>query len=120
MSFKLLCRQFWPCLVRAQRTPRRMREGQGSVQEMHHLPRDHAGQNKIGPSLFGVVAGNPAPSPALLFHAMQGFKACVGQGGARQILTDPRQVVPGTKMIFPGLKDEADRGNLIAYLETLK
>ena len=27
--------------------------------------------------------------------------------------------MPGTKMIFPGLTQEADRANLIAYLSTL-
>jgi cytochrome c len=28
-------------------------------------------------------------------------------------------MVPGTKMIFPGIKDDTDRANLIAYLKTL-
>jgi cytochrome c len=35
-------------------------------------------------------------------------------------LTDPRAVVPGTRMIFVGLKKDEDRANVIAYLETLK
>ena len=35
-------------------------------------------------------------------------------------LVDPRATVPGTKMIFVGLKKEEERANLIAYLETLK
>jgi cytochrome c len=35
-------------------------------------------------------------------------------------LADPRAAVPGTKMIFPGLKNETDRKNVIAYLETQK
>jgi cytochrome c len=35
-------------------------------------------------------------------------------------LTDPHAMVPSTRMIFPGLKDETDRQNLIAYLATLK
>ena len=34
-------------------------------------------------------------------------------------LTDPRGVVPGTKMVFPGIKAEADLANVIAYLKTL-
>ena len=35
-------------------------------------------------------------------------------------LADPRGTVPGTKMIFPGIKDKAERDDVIAYLETLK
>src|SRR6185437_7610268 len=31
-----------------------------------------------------------------------------------------QKLVPGTKMIFAGLKDKKDRGDLIAYLDTLK
>jgi cytochrome c2 len=29
-------------------------------------------------------------------------------------------VVPGTKMIYPVIKDKAERDDVIAYLETLK
>ena len=32
-------------------------------------------------------------------------------------LASPQAVVPHTKMIFPGLKDEKKRKNVIAYLE---
>ena len=35
-------------------------------------------------------------------------------------LTDPRAVGPNTKMIFAGIKDEKERQDVIAYLETLK
>lgn len=35
-------------------------------------------------------------------------------------LTAPRQVVPGTLMSFPGLKDPAQRAEVIAFLETLR
>ena len=34
-------------------------------------------------------------------------------------VTNPRAMVPDTTMIYAGLKDDADRANLIAYLETL-
>ncbi len=35
-------------------------------------------------------------------------------------LQNPRAVVPGTKMAFPGLPDATQRGDLIAYLSTLR
>jgi cytochrome c len=35
-------------------------------------------------------------------------------------LTNPRQKIPGIKMIFVGLPNQSDRENVIAYLSTLK
>ncbi|MGA9763455.1 MAG: cytochrome c family protein [Rhodomicrobium sp.] len=33
-------------------------------------------------------------------------------------LTDPKAMVPGNKMMFPGLKNAQDRADVIAYLKT--
>ena len=33
-------------------------------------------------------------------------------------LADPQATIPGTKMIFPGIKDPQKRADVIAYLET--
>ncbi|MDB5467271.1 MAG: cytochrome, partial [Phenylobacterium sp.] len=33
-----------------------------------------------------------------------------------QWLADPKAMVPGTKMTFPGFKDPKDRTDVIAYL----
>ncbi len=35
-------------------------------------------------------------------------------------LENPKAMVPGTKMVFPGLKSAQDRADVIAYLETQK
>jgi len=37
-----------------------------------------------------------------------------------KFLENPKAVVPGTKMVFPGLKNAKDREDVIAYLETQK
>ena len=34
-------------------------------------------------------------------------------------LTNPRAMVPDTSMIYPGLKDNTKRADLVAYLATL-
>ncbi len=37
-----------------------------------------------------------------------------------KFLENPKATVPGTKMVFPGLKNAKDREDVIAYLETQK
>ncbi|HVC60528.1 MAG TPA: c-type cytochrome [Acetobacteraceae bacterium] len=82
---------------------------------------DQAGQNKIGPSLFGVV-GRHTGSEA-------GYDYSVANKNANLVWTpdvlekyldDPQKVVPGTKMPYAGLKNATKRANLIAFLATLK
>jgi cytochrome c len=79
------------------------------------------GKNKIGPSLFDVVGRAPGSVANFNYSdAMKGMKQPWTPEQLDAYLTDPRSLVPGGKMIFPGLKDEKDRRNVIAYLATLK
>lgn len=79
------------------------------------------GENKIGPSLFGLV-GRPSHSvPGFNYsEPMKAYDVTWDPATLDHYLVDPRKTVPGTKMIFPGIKDETERSNLIAYLATLK
>jgi cytochrome c len=79
-----------------------------------------AGKDRIGPSLFGVVGRHSG--------TIEGFKYSVANKGADIVwtpeildkyLTSPKAVVPGTIMTYAGLKNDAQRADLIAYLETL-
>lgn len=76
------------------------------------------GVNKTGPSLAGIV-GRPAGS-------VDGYN--YSEANANSGLTwteeqmyvyleDPRGTIPGTKMVFPGLRDAQDRADVIAYLK---
>lgn len=80
-----------------------------------------AGENKIGPSLHGIV-GRPSHSIASYNYsaAMKAYNVTWDEKTLEHYVIDPRATVPGTKMIFPGLKSDTDRKNLFAYLETLK
>ena len=80
-----------------------------------------AGKNKIGPSLFGVVGRKSATVENFNYsEPMKKFDHTWDEGTLDEYLTDPRGTVPGTKMIFPGIKEKAERDDVIAYLETLK
>jgi cytochrome c len=80
-----------------------------------------AGQNRIGPSLFGVV-GRPAGSVSGFNYSPANKTSGKTWDDATldTYLTNPKALVPGTKMVFPGLPAAADRANVIAYLDTLK
>ncbi len=82
---------------------------------------DVAGQNKIGPSLFGLV-GRPSASVDKYNYsqAMKNFNKTWDEATLFDYLAAPMKVVPGTKMSFVGLAEEKDRRNVIAYLTTLK
>jgi cytochrome c len=79
-----------------------------------------AGRNGVGPTLFGV-AGRPAGSVPGFQYTADHKKLGVTWDAATldKYLTNPRAMVPDTTMIYAGLKDDAERANLIAYLETL-
>src|SRR5271166_6167028 len=80
-----------------------------------------AGKNKIGPSLFGIVGRKSATLENFNYsEAMKKFDHTWDEGTLDEYLADPRATVPGTKMIFPGIKDKTERDDVIAYLETLK
>jgi cytochrome c len=79
------------------------------------------GRNKVGPSLFGIVGRKSASLTSYNYSdAMKNFNHTWTAGTLDTYLTEPQAMVPGTKMIFPGIKDKTERENLIAYLETLK
>ncbi len=78
-------------------------------------------KNRVGPSLMGVI-GRAA-------GGVEGYKyskamLAFGEGGAMwddatldSYLENPKGLVKGTKMAFPGLKKPEDRADLIAYLK---
>jgi len=77
-------------------------------------------RNRVGPVLNGVV-GRQAGT----YERFKYSKAMIDAGTGGLVwspetlggyLANPGNTVKGTKMAFPGLQDEADRNNVIAYL----
>ena len=79
-----------------------------------------AGQNRIGPTLFGVVGRTAGSVPGFNYTADH-KKLGVTWDAANldKYLANPRAMVPDTSMVYAGLKDDTERADLVAYLETL-
>ena len=83
-----------------------------------HSPQP--GRNLVGPSLFAVVNRHSGELPGFHYSdAKRNSGITWNVTTLDRYLTAPRQLVPGTKMTFPGLKDAKQRADVIAYLETL-
>jgi cytochrome c len=83
-----------------------------------HSPQP--GRNLVGPSLFNVV--NRRSGEIAGFHYSDANRNSGLVWNATTLdryLSAPRELVPGTKMTFPGVKDAQQRADLIAYLATL-
>jgi cytochrome c2 len=79
------------------------------------------GQNKIGPSLFGVVGRKAGTAPGYTYSAaMSKADLTWDPGNLDKYLADPHSFVPNNKMTFIGVKKAEDRKAIIDYLGSLK
>jgi cytochrome c2 len=79
-----------------------------------------AGKNKIGPSLAGVVGRKAGSVPGFAYSAANKNSGDIWDAQTLDTyLADPRKFMPGTKMVFAGLKNLQDRKALIEYLKGL-
>lgn len=78
--------------------------------------------NKIGPELNGIIGEKPGAVEGYTFSApfteWAADKTAWDEELMSTWLADPRAVVKGTKMVFPGLKKPEEISNVIAYLAT--
>lgn len=78
-------------------------------------------KNKVGPQLNGIVGRKAGTVEGFNYSdAMKNSGKTWDAATLDGYLTDPKAFIPGNKMVFVGVKDEADRKNLIAFLGTNK
>jgi cytochrome c len=76
-----------------------------------------AGKNMVGPSLHGVFGRKAGTSGNFAYsEAMQKSGIVWDDETLTKYLRNPKELVPGDKMAFPGIKDDKQIADLIAYL----
>jgi len=82
---------------------------------------DEGGPHRVGPNLWNVVGSDIAAAEGYSYsQALQGVDGTWTVDALSQWLESPKDFAPRNKMTFAGVKDETDRNNLIAYLQTLQ
>jgi cytochrome c len=84
----------------------------------HNLQKGQG--SKVGPDLYGVVGRERAAEPGFNYSAAMKAKGGTWTVDAlNEFLTNPRGDINGTLMTFAGLKNEKQRADVIAYLNSL-
>ena len=77
-----------------------------------------AGKNRVGPTLAGVFGRTAGTLEGFKFSKVMAESGVVwDETTIAEYVADPKGFMPGNKMTFPGVKDEGDRADLIAYLK---
>jgi len=75
-------------------------------------------KNKVGPELNGLDGRHSGSAPGYSYSDANKNSGLVwSEATFKDYIKDPRAKIPGTKMIFPGIKNEKEVGDLWAYLK---
>ena len=81
---------------------------------------DEGGGKKIGPNLWGILANERAKTTDFAYSsAMAAMGGAWGYDELDGFLANPKEYLPGTKMLFPGIKKATVRADLILYIRSL-
>ncbi len=74
--------------------------------------------NKVGPELNGLDGRHSGEAPNFNYSSANKNSGIVwGEATFKEYIKDPRAKIPGTKMIFAGIKNEQEINDLWAYLK---
>mgnify|MGYP001591780527 CR=1 FL=1 len=97
-----------------------MAAGEQSFKKCLACPRIGEGaKTLVGPQLNGLDGRKSGTTPDYNYSdANKKSGLTWNEATFKDYIKDPRAKIPGTKMIFPGIKNEKEAGNLWAYLKS--
>jgi cytochrome c len=75
------------------------------------------GRNVVGPNLHGIFGRKAGSVPNFAYSpAMKESGVVWDDDAMAKYLRDPKRFIPGDRMAFPGIKDEEQLADLLAYM----
>ena len=81
---------------------------------------DKGGKDKLGPNLHGVFGSAAGQGSFAFSDALKRSGLKWNEATMHKWLENPKALVPGNRMSFPGIKDAARRQEIIDYLKKQK
>ncbi|KAA5804134.1 cytochrome c family protein [Alkalicaulis satelles] len=76
------------------------------------------GVNRTGPSLYGIFGRTAGTVEGFRYSAANRDSGVVWDAEVMfEYLENPRRFMPGTNMVFPGIRNEQQRADLIAWMK---